>query len=147
MRQATLAITGLLIAVAPRALPAQGAQLRNSDFQPVTVVLADATGGAPSIELVRRKSGLPRNVLIIRDVEDTLGAFAVGMSFMKRLNRQGRAFEGNEQHIGISSFTSVTVVPERRARLRSLLTRLQAVPVADVPGAGRGKAFSIDDRF
>ncbi len=117
-------------------------------IQPVSVILAESTehGQLAPLEVIRRKTGLPRNVIVIRAVPDTLAAFAAGLSLLRSLNREGPPSLG-EERIVITSMRPLRLSAERQERLKGLLDLLKASPSGILPGVGRGRYFSIDDRF
>ncbi len=117
-------------------------------IQPVSVILAESTEHAQlaPLEVIRRRTGLPRNVIVIRAVPDTLAAFAAGLSLLRSLNRQGPPPLG-EERIAITSMRPLRLSAERQERLKGLLDLLKASPSGILPGVGRGRYFSIDDRF
>lgn len=125
-----------------------GASRPQRHIQPVSVILAESTDHAvlAPVEVIRRRRGLPRNAIVIRTVPDTLAAFAAGLSLLRSLNREGPP-SADEERIAIESFSPIRLSAARQERLAELLGLLKASPPSILPGIGRGRFFSIDDRF
>lgn len=149
MRELFCVVVGL---VAAGSVQAQGggndASRTQRHIQPVSVILAESTEHAQlaPLEVIRRRTGLPRNAIVIRAVPDTLAAFAAGLSLLRSLNREGPPSLG-EERIAITSMRPLRISAERQERLKGLLGLLKASPPSILPGIGRGRFFSIDDRF